>query len=170
MNNLRGSGWLDRRQFMRTAVVGLSAVAGQGGRILEAEPLGIPVGLELFTVRNECAQDFPGALEKVAAIGYKQVEVFDFYGRKPAEVRQILKSTGLVAPSSHMLAYVLRPESSPSDVRARWAPLVDEAAQLGVHCMGGSVGGISKIHPLDDYKRLADLMNVAGEQCKQAGL
>ncbi len=151
-------------------MLGLTALAEQNSPLLNAEPLGIPIGLELFTVRNECAQDFPGTMEKVAAIGYKQVEVFDFYGRKASEVRRILDSAGLVAPSSHMLPYVLRPEYKPSELKSRWAALLNDAAELGVHYLGGSIGGVSKTNPLDDYKRLAGLMNAVGEQCQQAGL
>lgn len=162
--------YLNRRQLLRTAMLGFTALAQQNSPLLDAEPLGIPIGLELFTVRNECAQDFPGTLEKVAAIGYKEVEIFDFYGRKASTLRHTLNSAGLVAPSSHMLPYVLRPEYKDSEVTARWAAFVSDAAELGVHYMGGSIGGVSKNSPLDDYKRLADLMNAVGEQCKQAGL
>ena len=83
--------FLKRRQFLRTSTLGLAAVAAdQKSGILSAQPLGLPIGLELFTVRYECEQDFPGTLEKVAAIGYKEVELFDFYGRKASEVRRLV--------------------------------------------------------------------------------
>src|SRR5208337_933346 len=94
--------FLKRRQFLRTGMLGLAAVAAdQKAGLLRAQPLGLPIGLELFTLRNECAQDFPGTLEKVAAIGYKEVELFDLYGRNASEVRRLVSSAGLVAPSSH---------------------------------------------------------------------
>ena len=109
-------------------------------------------------------------MEKVAAIGYKEVELFDFYGRKASEVRRLVSSAGLVAPSSHTLAYVLRPQDQLSEVRSRWEKLIEYATELGVHFLGGSVSGVSKVNPLDDYKRLADLMNAVGEQCQSAGL
>ena len=160
-----------RRQFLRASALGLAAVAAdQKAGILRAQPLGLPIGLELFTVRFECEQDFPGTLEKVAAIGYKEVELFDFYGRKASEIRRLLGSAGLVAPSSHTLSYILSPQSQLSEVRPRWEKLIEYAAGLGVHYLGGSIGGVSKLNPLDDYKRLADLMNAVGEQCKRAGL
>jgi sugar phosphate isomerase/epimerase len=152
-------------------MLGLAAVAAdQKAGLLRAQPLRLPVGLELFTVRNECAQDFPGTLEKVAAIGYKEVELFDFYGRNPSEIRRILSSAGLVAPSSHTLSYVLRPGDELSEVRPQWEELIKYATELGVHYLGGSIGGVSRLNPLDDYKYLADLMNAVGEQCKRAGL
>ena len=159
-----------RRQFLRTGALGLAAAAGQNAGLLRAQPLGLPIGLELFTVRNECGQDLPGTLAKVAAIGFKEVEVFDFYGRKPSELRRILSSAGLVAPSCHTLSYVLSAREQLSEVRARWDKLIAEAAELGAHYLGGSIGGISAVNPLDDYKRVADLMNAVGEQCRTAGL
>ena len=163
--------FLKRRQFLRASMSGLAAVAAdQKAGNLNAQPLGLPIGLELFTVRAECEKDFPGTLEKVAAIGYKEVELFDFYGREASEVRRLLSSAGLVAPSSHTLSYVLSARSQLSEVRRDWEKLIEYAAELGVHCLGGSIGGVSKLNPLDDYKRLADLMNAVGEQCKRAGL
>jgi sugar phosphate isomerase/epimerase len=160
-----------RRQFLQVSTLGLAAVAAdQKAGILRAQPLGLPIGLELFTVRSECEQDFPGTLEKVAAIGYKEVELFDFYGRKASEIRRLLGSAGLVAPSSHTLSYILNPQSQLSEVRPRWEKLIEYAAELGVHYLGGSISDVSRLNPLDDYKRLADLMNAVGEQCKRAGL
>jgi sugar phosphate isomerase/epimerase len=155
---------------LRATTLGLAAAAGQNAGFLGAKPLGLPIGLELFTLRHECAQDLPGTLNKVAAIGYKEVEVFDFYGRKPSELRQIIKSAGLTAPSTHMLAYVLSPSDEVSEAKSRWDALTAAAAELGVRYLGGSIGGVSTTQPFDDYKRLADLMNAAGEQCKSAGL
>ena len=145
----------------------LSAVARAAGPD-PIEPLGLPIGLELFTVRHECQQDFPGTLEKVAAIGYKEVELFDFYGRKASEIRRILSSSGLMAPSSHTLSYVLSPRYSISENRTRWHDLIQYAADLGLHYLGASVGGVSELNPIDDYERLAELMNATGEQCKRA--
>ena len=124
-----------------------AATADQEAPLARAQPLGLPIGLELFTLRLECSRDFPGTLEKVAAIGYKEVELFDFYGRKPSEIRRILSSAGLVAPSSHTLAYVLRPQYSHSEVTSRWAKLIEYAAELGVRYLGGSVAGVSNAQP-----------------------
>jgi sugar phosphate isomerase/epimerase len=171
MKDSTHTSFLERRQFLRTGTLGLAALAAdQEAGILKAQPLGLPIGLELFTVRAECAQDFAGTLQKVAVIGYKEVELFDFYGRKASEVRRLVSSAGLVAPSSHTLSYVLSPRSQHSEVRLDWEKLIAYAAELGVHYLGGSIGGASNLNPLDDYKRLADLMNAVGGQCQRAGL
>ena len=45
------------------------------------------IGLMLYTVREDCARDFEGTLRAVAEIGYAGVELFDFHGHEPGDVR-----------------------------------------------------------------------------------
>ncbi|MGH3071438.1 MAG: sugar phosphate isomerase/epimerase family protein [Gaiellaceae bacterium] len=59
------------------------------------------LGLMLYTVRDECARDFPATLREVAAMGFEGVELFDLHGRAPAEVAEMLAETGLVACGRH---------------------------------------------------------------------
>lgn len=62
----------------------------------------IPVGLQLYTLREETKHDFIGTLRKVAELGYRAVE-FAGYGGIPAkEMKQVLGDLGLAAPSSHV--------------------------------------------------------------------
>ena len=159
----------NRRHFLKASLLALAITGDHESRLLEARPLGIPIGLELFTVRNECQQDFAGTLQKVAAIGYKEVEYFDFYGLKAVEVRRLLSSIGLVAPSSHTRSYLLNAQDKLSEVRSRWEKPLAYAAELGVRYVGFNID-VSELHPLEDCKRLAESINALGEQCRQAGL
>jgi sugar phosphate isomerase/epimerase len=59
------------------------------------------IGLMLYTVRDECARDFPETLREVAAIGFEGVELFDLHGCSPTEVAAVLDETGLVACGRH---------------------------------------------------------------------
>jgi sugar phosphate isomerase/epimerase len=61
----------------------------------------IPVGLQLWTVRAECAKDFPGTIAKVAKLGYNGVEFAGFYDRPAKEVRKMLDDNGLLCFGSH---------------------------------------------------------------------
>lgn len=62
----------------------------------------IPVGLQLYTLRNETSQDFIGTLKKVAELGYQFVE-FAGYGDIPAkEMKIVLDDLGLRVSSSHV--------------------------------------------------------------------
>ena len=59
------------------------------------------LGLMLYTVRDECARDFPATLREVASLGFVGVELFDLHGLRPAEVARVLDETGLVACGRH---------------------------------------------------------------------
>src|SRR5688500_2029088 len=63
---------------------------------------GRPVGLQLYTVREEMQRDFAGTLERVAAIGYREVEFAGYFDHPPAEVRALLQRHGLQAPAAHV--------------------------------------------------------------------
>jgi sugar phosphate isomerase/epimerase len=63
------------------------------------------VGLELFTVRDLTQKDYQGTLEKVAQIGYKEVEPAGGYGGlSPKDFRALLDRLGLAMPSTHSAA------------------------------------------------------------------
>jgi len=60
------------------------------------------VGLELWTVRDVLPRDFVGTLEKVARIGYTEIEPATGYGgMSPKEFRALLDRLHLTAPSTH---------------------------------------------------------------------
>ena len=77
-----------RREFLKTSAA-LAAAAAVSPAWLSARPLGRPVGIQLYTVKDELAKDFDGTLKKIAAIGYKEVEAAGFYERSAAEFRKI---------------------------------------------------------------------------------
>ncbi|WP_409343960.1 sugar phosphate isomerase/epimerase family protein [Paenibacillus sp. MBLB4367] len=62
----------------------------------------IPVGLQLYTLREETKQDFIGTLKKVAALGYQAVEFAGYGGIEAKEMRSVLDGLGLRAISSHV--------------------------------------------------------------------
>jgi sugar phosphate isomerase/epimerase len=60
------------------------------------------VGLQLYTLRDDLAQDFRGTLRKVAELGYEGVE-FAGYGGLPAEeLRDLLQELNLKAIGAHV--------------------------------------------------------------------
>lgn len=58
-----------------------------------------PVGLQLYTFRDELAKDLPGTLDRVRDLGFKEVETTDLYGRPAAEFRRLLDERGLTCVS-----------------------------------------------------------------------
>ncbi len=61
----------------------------------------IPIGLQLYSVRRECAQDLPGVIAAVAKMGYKGVEFAGYHNRSAKELRQLLDDHGLVCCGTH---------------------------------------------------------------------
>ena len=145
----------NRRQFLQQATLGLAALGS-----LHANPLGLPIGLELYTVRNELEKDFNGTIKKVAAIGYKEVELYAFLKKPAAEIKRTLADNGLVCPVAH---YDLTLEP-------RLAQEIDYAHQLGLKYMLVAWLTPEERKSLDQYKRYAEFFNRAGAETKKAGI
>lgn len=62
----------------------------------------IPIGLQLFSVRNRCQADLPGTLARVKEIGFEGVELAGNYGHSAAEFRSLLDGEGLVCCGAHL--------------------------------------------------------------------
>jgi sugar phosphate isomerase/epimerase len=60
-----------------------------------------PIGVQLYSLRELAAKDFPNVLKKVAAIGYKYVEPAGFWNLRPSEFRKMIADLGLGMVSSH---------------------------------------------------------------------
>lgn len=56
--------------------------------------------VQLYTLREELSADLQGSLDRLAEIGLRNVEAFDFVSR-PAEIRSALDAAGLAAPTGH---------------------------------------------------------------------
>jgi sugar phosphate isomerase/epimerase len=61
----------------------------------------IPVGLELYSVREDCARDLPGTLAAVAKMGYEGVEFAGYHNRTAPELRKMLDDLGLKCCGTH---------------------------------------------------------------------
>ena len=63
--------------------------------------MAIPLALQLYSVREQCAQDFPGTVKTVAEMGYRGVELAGLHGMAPADVAKMLADNGLELSSQH---------------------------------------------------------------------
>jgi sugar phosphate isomerase/epimerase len=62
----------------------------------------IPVALQLYTVRDQTANDFGGTVRRVAEIGYAGIEFAGVAGLNVQAVRRLLSETGLKTAGSHI--------------------------------------------------------------------
>ena len=62
----------------------------------------LPVGLQLYSVREDLEKDFEGTLKKVKAMGYEGVEFAGLYGHSAQEVKDAAQAAGLIPLSAHV--------------------------------------------------------------------
>jgi sugar phosphate isomerase/epimerase len=134
-----------------------------------AGPLGLPVGLATYTVRDALARDFMGTLRAVARIGYRKVESYmELNGRDTTILRRNFDSLGLEWDTAHCTNEEFTSSLSKTIERAKTARLriVITAMPLIPNSFAQVAAGLT----LDDWKRNAELFNRIGEQVKRAGL
>ncbi|HKI68426.1 MAG TPA: TIM barrel protein, partial [Verrucomicrobiae bacterium] len=93
--------------FSPSLVIAVVLFGFLAGSVAFAAPVGTgpsfkgPLGLQLYSLRNQFAKDVPGTLDKVKAFGFKYVELAGTYGLTPEQFRKELDARGLVAVSGH---------------------------------------------------------------------
>src|SRR5208283_25789 len=97
---------VSRRSFL--------AASGVAGLAFGATPATIPVGLELYSVRDELAKDTMATLRAVARDGYQVVEFYAPYfawtSDYAKQVRKLMDSLGIRCNSTHNGGDSLAPE------------------------------------------------------------
>ena len=159
---------MQRRKFIQT-IVGSAAGAWGGLHLARsgfshaANPVGKleKVGVQLYTVRNQMKADFDATLARVAEIGYKEVEFAGYYDRTPDQVKAALEKNHLSSPAAHVQLVM---------IQGNWEKTVDTARAIGHRYLVLAYLQPNERKTLDDYKRLADRLNYAGEVCRKAGL
>jgi sugar phosphate isomerase/epimerase len=96
---------LSRRDFLATAA-GTAAAFSVGAKAFgheQAAPAkkSIPVGLQLYSVRNQCQKDLPGTIAAVAKMGYQGVEFAGYYNYKAEDLRKMLDENRLKCCGTH---------------------------------------------------------------------
>lgn len=119
------------------------------------------VGLQVYTLRDALAEDFPGTLERVAQIGYDEVELYDLLGHDASQVASWAADVGLMTPSIMTLRRPLieQPER-----------LIEECWTLGCRYLSLTYLLPEERETLDQFQRLAADLNRVGELCSGAGV
>ena len=119
-------------------------------------------GIQLYTVRLEMLQDAVGTLQKLAAMGIKQIESAAskkgyYYGLKPAEIKKICSDLGMTLRSGHV------------QLNDQWEQTMSDAELSGqeyIICSSMPSSG----QTVENYKRVAERFNIAGKACEKRGL
>jgi sugar phosphate isomerase/epimerase len=120
------------------------------------------IGLAVLTVNTVSARDYEKTMRDVAAVGYREVDMYIYESRKePAETRAILDRAGLTCPSARV--------ASPALYRG-WDRFLDAANTLGARWITlANLTYEERLH-LRDWQEMADVLNKAGEAARARGL
>ncbi len=156
------TGAFSRRSLLATAVAPLAGIL--------TPPLGsaaqkkIPVGLELYSVREEMKLDLMGTVRAVAKMGYEDVEFYAPYMEWTVsyakEVRKLLDDLGVKCLSTHNGAQTFTPEKLPAAIELNRI--------LGSHFIVQASAG--RVTSLDGWKTVAENLTRAAEKLKGVGL
>jgi len=156
---------LTRRGFVKGAALGLMGGALAGRRAF-ASPWGRPVGLQLYSVREQLAKDYAGTLKQVGAIGYREVEAAGFFNHSAVEVKQAMADAQLKCVGGHYAYKALAPDVD---------KIIEFHKELDCHYVicaspahhdAAATGEFT----VDDLRWTMEQLNAIGEKVKKAGL
>lgn len=170
-----------RRSFLQKTSLAAAAAFLSPSLIASAlaqSPKISKIGIGLFTLREQLTADVKATIEKVAEIGYNQVETYygypgkyevkGFWGLEAKDFNSLLKNNNLTSPSGHYNTTEFL--SSGSDKILKTYMEVANRVGQKYFVIPALPTNIRTNGSLDDYKRMADRFNTAGELCKNAGL
>jgi sugar phosphate isomerase/epimerase len=146
---------LSRRGFLAAAAAAPLALAANKN---------IPVGLELYSVRDQMDKDALATVRAVGKMGYQVVEFYGPYFQWTPEfckqARQAMDEVGLRCYSTH---------NSPASFNGDGIQKAIELNKIlgAKYIVMASAGRASS---LDDWKRVADTLTAASDQFRTAGL
>ena len=165
-----------RRNFIQSATGAL--VAGSAfltGTRLFASPFGLPIGLQLYSVREMLAKDYAGTLKQLGALGYQEVEAAGYFDHTPKQVKDAMSAAGLRCVSAHY------PYASLNKDLDKIIAFNHEVGVSYVICSFPGIKDPSRLKDtsyvtqirsftMDDYRWNADQFNKFGEKVKAAGM
>jgi sugar phosphate isomerase/epimerase len=160
-----------RRDFVRAGAASLVV----GSAMLEsamafAKGLGLPLGLQLYSVRDLLPKDYAGTLKAVAGVGFVEVESAGYYKHSATEVKQAVAAAGLKLVSAHI---------SSGELQTKLDEVIAFHKELGVQNIICSSPGKAPNAPktahwedftLADWHWNAEQFNKIGEKVHAAGL
>jgi len=121
----------------------------------------IPIGLQLYTLRDDMEKDFAGTLQKVAAIGYGFVELAGYGGLSVRELSSLLADNHLQVAGSHIALDALE-----GDLHK----VIQENLTLGNSYIVVPYLAEERRQTSDDYKKLAEILSGIGETLQTANM
>lgn len=118
----------------------------------------LPIGLQLYSIREACGADFPGSLREVGRMGYEGVEFAGYYDYSVDDLNKMLADNGLKCFGAH------RPLSALEDDFDR-----EVAFHQGLGCPRIFVPGLPEALR-DDPQQIAERIGALAERLAPHGI
>ncbi len=161
---------ISRRTLLSSAAMAGAALAVDGP-LLWANPLGLPLGIQLYSVREQMAQDLDMALAAIQAAGFKEVEAASLPKQPASSIRAALGKAGLKCVSAHHPF---------GDLQTGFEEKLAYDKELGCSYMicsspgrrnpAAAAGGNAHGMALDDWQYCAEAFNRFGDKTAAAGV
>lgn len=165
-----------RRTFLKTASASAfgAAILSRVPRLM-ANPLGLPLGLQLYSVRDILPKDYEGTLKQLSALGFREVEAAGFFGRTPSQVKQAMEQAGLRCVSAHYPLKALLPQLDETiqygkDLGLNYIVCASPWFEDPSRVKDPNSRGAREAMTLDDWRWNADQFNRIGEKVNAAGM
>lgn len=114
-----------------------------------------PVGLQLYSFRNQFAKDVPGTMAKVKEMGFREAEIAGTYGLSLTDFRKLLDQNGIKAVSTG---------ASFDDLDSNVPKILAEAKALGARYVTCAwIPHAGDAFTVQDADRAIDVFNTAGK-------
>jgi sugar phosphate isomerase/epimerase len=149
-----------RRQVLGAAAAGL--VVASLPKVLFAAGKAIPLAVQLYSVRDDCAKDFDPALTELAKMGFAAVEFAGYhkYNGKAKELRAKLDELNLKVAGTHIGTGSIKPDQIQKTI--------DFHQTIGCNYL--IVPGDGGFTDPEKSKALAETFNKAAETLKPLGM
>lgn len=153
---------MQRRSFLNQSLLAAGAVAVGHDLLANAPGKAInPFGVQLYSVRDLMPADPKGTMTQLAKAGYKQFESYAgsqgfLWGMAPKDAKMFLDDLGVKMVSTHF------------DFRKDLDKSIEMANGAGLTYLLCPYIGAQK--NFDEWKKIADLFNEAGEKVRKGGL
>jgi len=132
------------------------------------------MGLQIYTLRGMFEADPGATFAQLRAIGYENIELFGqmngaFFGRSVAEIKRLLDAEGLISSSGHVGTGALLQDNT-GTLTNDWERGLEQRAQLNQRYAVLAWLQEQERQSIDDYKRIAALLNTCGEISKEYGI
>ena len=160
----------NRRNFLKTSGLLTAGLFINPSELLKTKRA---AGIQLYTLRELIVKDPRSVINKVAMAGYKEVEMYGlsaeqrFFGLSVKDFASLLKQNNLKSPSGHYMPEKFLFENGNVDEVKK---LCDVGQMMGHQYIVIPWMAEERRKTIDQYKRLAERINKAGEICKTANL